>query len=132
MKKLLLALAIASVSLIPVSQAQPVNSVNCAALSGIPLMCLKNTTSYYVVAVQANTGYSFGPNWIRARTPVTNVRLSSFISCESEVRVLDPRLVDVEETVGCEVVSDYFADLILSSRAVYKALDLEARAILGD
>jgi hypothetical protein len=37
-------------------------------------------------------------------TPVTNVRLTSFFAGEYEVRVIDPKLLEVIETVGCDVV----------------------------
>jgi hypothetical protein len=46
----------------------------------------------------------FGPNYVKFMTPITNVRLTSFFAGEYEVRVIDPTLLEVIETVGCDVV----------------------------
>ena len=46
----------------------------------------------------------FGPNWIKAITPVTNIRLTSFFTQEYEVRIIDPTLVQIVETSGCKVM----------------------------
>jgi len=44
--------------------AQQIN-VNCAALNGSPMMCVKNATSAPVVAVQATSNMGFNPtSWI--------------------------------------------------------------------
>lgn len=48
----------------------------------------------------------FGPNHVVFRTPMDNVHLTTFFVGEHEVRVLDPRLLEVHETVGCSVNSD--------------------------
>lgn len=67
MKTLLLATAAALFG-ITVSQANaqtpPSMSVNCAALSGSPMMCVKNETQYPVIGIQATTGMQFGSDWI--------------------------------------------------------------------
>lgn len=66
MKSLLLA-AVAFFG-ITVSQANaqmpPSTMVNCAALHGSPMMCVKNETQYPIVGIQATTNVQFGTEWI--------------------------------------------------------------------
>jgi hypothetical protein len=51
----------------------------------------------------------FGPCYVRCRTPVDNVRITSFFAGEAEVQVIDPRRVDVlsprlgPSTFACEI-----------------------------
>ena len=48
----------------------------------------------------------FGPNHVVFRTPMDNIHLTTFFAGEHEVRVLDPRLLEVHETVGCSICGD--------------------------
>lgn len=64
MKTLLLLSAFTMLVLALPAAAQPVPDVNCAALSGSPLMCVKNASSFPVVAVQAYTGNTYGNSWV--------------------------------------------------------------------
>lgn len=45
----------------------------------------------------------FGPHFFWCRTPVWNIRLTTFFAGEHEVRVIDPTAVDVVGAVGCDV-----------------------------
>jgi len=45
----------------------------------------------------------FGPNFVVCATPVENLRLTTFFAGEDEVRVVDPRLVEVVDAIGCRV-----------------------------
>jgi hypothetical protein len=45
----------------------------------------------------------FGPNYVKFRTPLTNIRITTFVCNESEVKVVDPNKLEVIETVGCRV-----------------------------
>ncbi len=47
--------------------------------------------------------WKFGPHFVVARTPITNIRLTTFFAGEAEVRVVDPLRVEFRETVGCTV-----------------------------
>jgi hypothetical protein len=45
----------------------------------------------------------FGPRYARVRTPLNNLRITTFFAGESEVRIVDPsRILDVQ-AFGCEV-----------------------------
>ena len=45
----------------------------------------------------------FGPHYVRVRTALNNIRITTFFAGESEVRIVDPsRILDVQ-TFGCEV-----------------------------
>jgi hypothetical protein len=48
----------------------------------------------------------FGPHRIVCRTPLTNIRITTFFAGEHEVRVLDPSRVDLLAAIGCEVKID--------------------------
>jgi hypothetical protein len=66
MKKILLtAIALAGFAFSTNASAQMSSMTNCSALSGTPLVCVKNNTSFPVVAIQAYDGMSFGGNWIQ-------------------------------------------------------------------
>ena len=41
----------------------------------------------------------FGPNYIKCITPVSNVRLSTFFAGENEVMIIDPRKIEIKETM---------------------------------
>ncbi len=45
----------------------------------------------------------FGPNYVKLRTPLTNVRITTFVCNETEVKVIDPNKMEVLESVGCTV-----------------------------
>jgi len=67
MKNLLSAAVLAlGISLFSINaNAQAVNGVNCSALSGTPMMCVKNMTSSPIVGIQAVSGNIFSPTaWI--------------------------------------------------------------------
>ena len=49
----------------------------------------------------------FGPNYVKLRTPLTNIRISTFVCNETEVKVIDPNKLDVMECVGCRVRETY-------------------------
>ena len=62
----ILSIGLMSVALPSTSHAQSVNNVNCAALTNSPFMCVKNMSSYPVVAMQASSSNGFNTNaWIR-------------------------------------------------------------------
>ena len=66
MKYLLFALAALLTVAVVTAHAQSIYSVNCAALSGSPYMCIKNASPFPVVAVQAAGSNMFSPNrWIQ-------------------------------------------------------------------
>jgi hypothetical protein len=45
----------------------------------------------------------FGPNYVKFRTPLTNIRITTFVCNEIEVKVVDPNKLEVIEAVGCWV-----------------------------
>ncbi|HET7539989.1 MAG TPA: hypothetical protein VFK05_08955 [Polyangiaceae bacterium] len=45
----------------------------------------------------------FGPHRIVCRTPLTNIRITTFFAGEHEVRVLDPSRVELLAAIGCQV-----------------------------
>lgn len=45
----------------------------------------------------------FGPNFVVFRTPLTNIRITSFMAGEHEARILDPNKLDLVEAFGCRV-----------------------------
>jgi hypothetical protein len=45
----------------------------------------------------------FGPNYVKLRTPLSNIRITTFVCSETEVKVIDPNKLDVIEAVGCRV-----------------------------
>ena len=45
----------------------------------------------------------FGPNYVKFRTPLTNIRITTFVANETEVKVVDPNKLEVIEAVGCRV-----------------------------
>ena len=49
----------------------------------------------------------FGPNYVKFRTPLTNVRITTFVCNETEVKVIDPNKLTVMEAVGCEICEVY-------------------------
>jgi hypothetical protein len=45
----------------------------------------------------------FGPSYLKFRTPLSNLRITTFVCNETEVKVIDPNKLDVIEAVGCKV-----------------------------
>jgi hypothetical protein len=45
----------------------------------------------------------FGPNRVVCRTPVSNIRITTFFAGEHEVRVIDPARVELLDAIGCNV-----------------------------
>ena len=45
----------------------------------------------------------FGPHRVVCRTPLTNIRITTFFAGEHEMRVLDPSRVELLAAIGCEV-----------------------------
>jgi hypothetical protein len=42
----------------------------------------------------------FGPNYVKFRTPLTNIRITTFVAGESEVKAIDPSKLEAIEAVG--------------------------------
>jgi hypothetical protein len=45
----------------------------------------------------------FGPHYVVLKTPLNNLRITTFFAGESEVKIVDPSRVSVMETVGCQI-----------------------------
>lgn len=45
----------------------------------------------------------FGPRFVVGRTPIANIRFTTFFAGEHEVRIIDPDLVEFFEAHGCQV-----------------------------
>ena len=45
----------------------------------------------------------FGPNYVKLRTPLSNIRITTFVCGETEVKVIDPNKLEVIDAVGCRV-----------------------------
>ena len=45
----------------------------------------------------------FGPRFVKCKTPISNVRFTTFFCGEQEVRIIDPDLVEFLESEGCRV-----------------------------
>jgi hypothetical protein len=45
----------------------------------------------------------FGSNYVKFRTPLTNIRITTFVCNETEVKVIDPNKLEVIEAVGCRI-----------------------------
>jgi len=45
----------------------------------------------------------FGPHFVKCRTPIGNVRITTFFAGEHEARIIDPDLVEFVESQGCRV-----------------------------
>jgi len=58
--------------------------------------------SGYALEEWCATG-KFGPNYVRLRTPLSNIRITTFVCSETEVKVIDPNKLEVIEAVGCRV-----------------------------
>jgi len=47
--------------------------------------------------------HKFGPNRVVCRTPLTNIRITTFFAGEHEVRIIDPDRVELVAAIGCSV-----------------------------
>jgi hypothetical protein len=45
----------------------------------------------------------FGPHYVVLKTPLNNLRITTFFAGESEVKIVDPSRVSAVETVGCQI-----------------------------
>ena len=45
----------------------------------------------------------FGPHHVVLKTPLSNLRITTFFAGESEVKMVDPSRVSVVEAVGCQM-----------------------------
>jgi hypothetical protein len=45
----------------------------------------------------------FGPHYVVLKTPLSNLRITTFFAGESEVKIIDQSRVSVVETVGCQI-----------------------------
>jgi hypothetical protein len=45
----------------------------------------------------------FGPHFVVAKTPIANIRLTTFFAGEAEVRLVDPWQIRLVKSVGCTV-----------------------------
>jgi hypothetical protein len=45
----------------------------------------------------------FGPHHVVMKTPLSNIRLTTFFAGESEVKIIDPSRLSLVEAVGCAV-----------------------------
>jgi hypothetical protein len=47
--------------------------------------------------------HKFGPNYVVIRTGLDNIRITTFVANESEVKIVDPTRVSSFEGRGCDV-----------------------------
>ena len=47
----------------------------------------------------------FGPHFVVVKTPIDNIRLTTFFAGEAEVRLVDPSRIHFLEAVGCTVAA---------------------------
>jgi hypothetical protein len=45
----------------------------------------------------------FGPHYVVLKTPLSNLRMTTFFAGESEVKMIDPSRISVVETAGCQL-----------------------------
>ncbi len=45
----------------------------------------------------------FGPHYVVLKTPLSDLRITTFFAGESEVKIVDPSRVSAVETVGCQM-----------------------------
>jgi len=49
--------------------------------------------------------HKFGPHFVILKTPLSNIRITTFFAGEAEARVIDPRLLTLVDAIGCRVES---------------------------
>ena len=47
----------------------------------------------------------FGPHFVVVKTPIANIRLTTFFAGEAEVHLVDPSQIRLLESVGCAVAT---------------------------
>jgi len=52
---------------------------------------------------ESYAAFKFGPHYVKFRTPLDNIRVTTFVSNETEVKVIDPNKLEVIDAVGCRV-----------------------------
>ncbi|MDD5090018.1 MAG: hypothetical protein PHQ23_03795 [Candidatus Wallbacteria bacterium] len=45
----------------------------------------------------------FGPHFVKFLTPLSNIRITTFVAGEDEVKVIDPHKLEIVESFGCRV-----------------------------
>ena len=50
-------------------------------------------------------GNKLGPHFVVAKTPINNIRLTTFFAGEAEVRLVDPSQIHFLKAVGCTVAA---------------------------
>ena len=45
----------------------------------------------------------YGSNYVKLRTPLLNIRITTFVCNETEVKIIDPNKLEVIEAVGCKI-----------------------------
>jgi len=45
----------------------------------------------------------FGPHYVAFRTPLSNIRITTFFAGEAEARIVDPTRMAPVDAVGCSV-----------------------------
>jgi hypothetical protein len=55
--------------------------------------------------------HKFGPNRVLCRTPLSNIRITTFFAGEHEVRVIDPARVELVAAIGCKMIADRLVQL---------------------
>jgi hypothetical protein len=45
----------------------------------------------------------FGSNCVKLRTPLSNIRITTFVCNETEVKIIDPNKLEVIEAIGCKI-----------------------------
>jgi hypothetical protein len=43
----------------------------------------------------------FGPHYVVFKTPLSNIRITTFFAGEAEARVIDPSVLNLIEAIGC-------------------------------
>ena len=65
----------------------------------------------------------FGPHYGIFKIPLSNIRLTTFFAGEAEVRIVDPGLLSLMETVGCSVMEVDPQEPFQEPRAVGNSAD---------
>jgi hypothetical protein len=50
--------------------------------------------------------WKFGPHFVVAKTPITNIRFTTFFAGEGELRLVDPRYIEFVEAIGCTLQAE--------------------------
>ena len=56
--------------------------------------------------------WKFGPNHIKCKTPLSNIRLTTFFAGEYEARIIHPDRVDFLDCIGCRVEETSYAEVV--------------------